>query len=367
MAGGKRGHLSKADASVYDSIVIAQIISVQPKDNIISIDIQDSSGQREIQIESSFASINSFRRNTPERLSYVVLGFRKTSNTPTIIRFMHPDEYHRVENGEASVEDLSARKNPNQGTIPLRVLNEGEQEDLVALGSRAESYKSNRGLNMLRSGNLLFKLDPDKLEIFAAAPEYKLYGPNFDSKGNTDVIKFGVVSRMVGTSRKKVRPKINDAFAKEFYVNVSSKVFPQTLGVFQLGQCFDNDGNQIKDPVNGKNIRHRLEAFTAAGRVSGAYFDEFGNYVLNLTDQADIGATLNLTGENSSLNFNIGRDFNSDIGKDSSITIGGKSEEKVTQNRIIHIGGNTTINTAGNHLIKAGGALTLKGSVVKIN
>jgi hypothetical protein len=251
-----------------------QVFRTQPGKEKITVN--SATGYDDVAVGHPMLGPNSWIRTMPERGARVV-----TVSTAG-------GQMRRIMVGYSSRAAAEYIKRYQAGSGLYKELKPGEW-DLMTPGV-SHVHGTVDGKLFLRGGLVHGELDPKKLHARWRAPTHRRDLHLQEDGAVYDEERFGVVIRDKSDSERHRwlrAPSNSDAFAKEYY-----RVYGHSdnrLAVVMEGDCFDDEGDEIKHDTTGKRVRALRE-----------YYDDDGDAVYQV--QIDNEGSILLDGDASKIN-----------------------------------------------------------------
>jgi len=233
------------------------------------VTVNSATGYDDVNVGHPMLGPNSWIRTMPEKGARVVT----VSTAGGMLRRIMVGYTSR-----AAAEYISRYK---QGSGLYKELKPGEW-DLMTPGV-AHIHGTVDGKLFLRGGLTHGELDPKKLHSRWRAPTHRRDLHLQQDEAVYDEERFGVVVRHKSASERHRwlrAPSNSDAFAKEY-----TRVFGHSdnrLALLMEGDCFDDEGSEIKHDTTGKRMRHLRELYDDGGDpVYQVQIDEEGSILLD--------------------------------------------------------------------------------------
>lgn len=305
-------------------------------------------GDKIYEVKHPFLSNEAWIRVMPAVGTHALIQYRSDTKQPEIVNYRNPAQRSLL------------NSYLQESNLAYRPLQTGEI-DITSRGL-ATSFWGRRPVVVHRGGVIRSWLDQDQLEAGAKSPTHRRLLHQHDSTTIGDEERFGLVKRPLRSSPNyQGYPKINGAYAKEYYMHIKSvDTDPTVLIEKHEGQLFDTSGSLIKQSKTQKNLRLRHRYYTNQNNPWTWEIDEAGNSVITLPTDATDGHQLNIPEGN--LTQTIGKNLKNTVGGDCTYTIEGSHQIQIQKNYLLDIQGNEELNVTGDKTITAGGTLLLDGS-----
>lgn len=169
-----------------------------------------------------------------------------------------------------------------------RPLNIGEIE--VSSYGLSQAYFSRRGNLRLRGGVTTIWASNDELETGSKAPTHRRLLHDHSHNDIVSEERYGVMWRKGDDHTKRIYPKKNSSFAKEYIRSLTYSGVPYILFQHQEGHVFNSAGEEVTSPA-GYGLRLYKRWWDSSNSVISHMVDENSNVWWILTDKATVGWT----------------------------------------------------------------------------